>query len=94
MIGVVLFGTNCEQDVIEAIGLGRSRHRVHGDRRLPSTVDAIVLPGGFAHGTTAHRAIARFAGDDFAQGAARPRHLQRLPILRGRSARRRRRTAV
>jgi len=65
MIGVVLFpGTNCEQDVVEAIGhLGGAADIVwHGDRRLPSDVDAIVLPGGFAHGDYLRTgAIARFS---------------------------------
>ena len=65
MIGVVLFpGTNCEQDVVEAIGhLGGAADIVwHGDRRLPSTVDAVVLPGGFAHGDYLRTgAIARFS---------------------------------
>ena len=65
MIGVVLFpGTNCEQDVVEAIGhLGGSADIVwHGDRRLPGNVDAVVLPGGFAHGDYLRTgAIARFS---------------------------------
>jgi phosphoribosylformylglycinamidine synthase I len=65
VIGVVLFpGTNCEQDVIEAVGaLGGSADIVwHGDRSLPSAVDAVVLPGGFAHGDYLRTgAIARFS---------------------------------
>ena len=65
MIGVVLFpGTNCEQDVAEAIGhLGGAADIVwHGDRHLPSAVDALVLPGGFAHGDYLRTgAIARFS---------------------------------
>ena len=65
MIGVVLFpGTNCEQDVVEAIAhLGGHAEIVwHGDRRLPSSLDAVVLPGGFAHGDYLRTgAIARFA---------------------------------
>ena len=65
VIGVVLFpGTNCEQDVVEAIGhLGAPADIVwHGDRRLPSGVDAVVLPGGFAHGDYLRTgAIARFS---------------------------------
>jgi len=77
VIGVVLFpGTNCEQDVIEAVGaLGGSADIVwHGDRHLPSGVDAVVLPGGFAHGDYLRTgAIARFspvmgAVTDFAMG--------------------------
>jgi phosphoribosylformylglycinamidine synthase I len=65
VIGVVLFpGTNCEQDVVEAIAhLGGSADIVwHGDRRLPGNVDAVVLPGGFAHGDYLRTgAIARFS---------------------------------
>jgi phosphoribosylformylglycinamidine synthase len=65
MIGVVLFpGTNCEQDVVEAIRqLGGAADIVwHGDRRLPSGIDAVVLPGGFAHGDYLRTgAIARFS---------------------------------
>jgi phosphoribosylformylglycinamidine synthase subunit PurQ / glutaminase len=61
----VLFpGTNCEQDVVEAVAhLGGAADIVwHGDRRLPSQVDAVVLPGGFAHGDHLRAgAIARFA---------------------------------
>ena len=100
MIGVVLFpGTNCEQDVIEAIRhLGGAADIVwHGDRRLPSAVDAVVLPGGFAHGDYLRTgAIARFSPvmapiTEFAHARrARPRHLQRLPDpVRGRPAPRR-----
>ena len=51
-VGVVLFpGSNCEHDVVEAVrGLGGDAEIVwHGDRSLPD-VDALVLPGGFAHG--------------------------------------------
>jgi phosphoribosylformylglycinamidine synthase I len=65
MIGVVLFpGTNCEQDVVEAIHhLGGAADIVwHGDQRLPSNLDAVVLPGGFAHGDYLRTgAIARFS---------------------------------
>jgi len=65
MIGVVLFpGTNCEHDVVEAIRhLGGAAEIVwHGDHRLPSGVDAVVLPGGFAHGDYLRTgAIARFS---------------------------------
>ena len=65
MIGVVLFpGTNCELDVVEAVRhLGGAADIVwHRDQRLPSSVDAVVLPGGFAHGDYLRTgAIARFA---------------------------------
>ncbi len=63
-VGVVLFpGSNCEHDVVEAIGaLGGQPEIVwHGSPSLPS-VDAVVLPGGFAHGDYLRPgAIARFS---------------------------------
>jgi phosphoribosylformylglycinamidine synthase I len=63
-IGVVVFpGSNCELDVIEAVGnLGGEGQLVwHGDRRL-GDLDAVVLPGGFAHGDYLRPgAIARFS---------------------------------
>ena len=63
-VGIVLFpGTNCELDVTEAIGSigGESRILWHGDADL-SGVDAIVIPGGFAHGDYLRPgAIARFS---------------------------------
>jgi phosphoribosylformylglycinamidine synthase subunit PurQ / glutaminase len=51
VVGVVLFpGSNCEHDVIEAVTRlgGSGRLLWHGDRDL-GDVDAVVLPGGFAH---------------------------------------------
>lgn len=63
-IGVVQFpGTNCEQDVVEALrSVGAEAIVVwHGDDRLPA-VDGVVLPGGFAHGDYLRPgAIARFS---------------------------------
>jgi phosphoribosylformylglycinamidine synthase I len=63
-VGVVLFpGSNCEHDVVEAIaGLGGKADLVwHQDRSLDG-YDAIVLPGGFAHGDYLRPgAIARFS---------------------------------
>ena len=63
-VGVVLFpGSNCEQDVIEATGhLGGSGEIVwHTDTDL-SAFDAVVIPGGFAHGDYLRPgAIARFS---------------------------------
>jgi len=51
-IGVVLFpGTNCEHDVawaVRSIG-GEPVLLWHADKDLAG-VDAVVLPGGFAHG--------------------------------------------
>jgi phosphoribosylformylglycinamidine synthase subunit PurQ / glutaminase len=63
-IGVVLFpGTNCEQDVVHAVEqLGGSAELLwHGDATT-NGVDAIVVPGGFAHGDYLRTgAIARFS---------------------------------
>jgi len=63
-IGVVVFpGTNCEHDVVaaaEAAG-GTGTLLWHGDTRLDA-VDAVVLPGGFAHGDYLRPgALARFS---------------------------------
>lgn len=74
-VGVVLFpGSNCEHDVIEAVRAlgGDAEICWHGDRSLGS-VDAVVVPGGFAHGDYLRPgAIARFspvmaAVDEFAR---------------------------
>jgi phosphoribosylformylglycinamidine synthase I len=63
-VGVVLFpGSNCEHDVVEAVrALGGDAELLwHGDARL-GDVDAVVLPGGFAHGDYLRPgAIARFS---------------------------------
>ncbi len=63
-VGVVVFpGSNCEHDVVEALqGLGAGADLVwHGDLAL-GDVDAVVLPGGFAHGDYLRPgAIARFS---------------------------------
>ena len=63
-VGVVLFpGSNCENDVVEAVdSLGGHGCVVwHGATEL-GDVDAIVLPGGFAHGDYLRPgAIARFS---------------------------------
>ena len=63
-VGVVLFpGSNCEHDVAEAVaGLGGEAEIVwHGARSLPG-IDAVVLPGGFAHGDYLRPgAVARFS---------------------------------
>ena len=64
MIGVVLFpGSNCEQDAIEAVhALGGDAELLwHGDDALAG-VDAVIVPGGFAHGDYLRPgAIARFS---------------------------------
>src|SRR4051812_32790791 len=63
-VGVVLFpGSNCEFDVIEAVGLvgGEAEILWHGDPSVAG-VDAVVVPGGFAHGDYLRPgAIARFS---------------------------------
>jgi phosphoribosylformylglycinamidine synthase subunit PurQ / glutaminase len=64
-VAVVLFpGTNCELDTVEALrALGGDADVVwHGDDHLPTGTDAVVLPGGFAHGDYLRTgAIARFS---------------------------------
>lgn len=63
-VGVVVFpGTNCEHDVVEAFSLlGAGAELVwHGATSL-AAFDAVVLPGGFAHGDYLRPgAIARFS---------------------------------
>ncbi len=75
-IGVVQFpGSNCELDAREALrALGGDAELLwHGDRSLGGT-DAVVVPGGFAHGDYLRPgAIARFspvmeAVTEFARG--------------------------
>jgi len=75
-VGVVLFpGSNCEQDVVEAVSaLGAEASLLwHGDDSV-GDVDAVVVPGGFAHGdylrpgaiarfSPVMSAVAKFAGD-------------------------------
>jgi phosphoribosylformylglycinamidine synthase I len=63
-VGVVLFpGTNCEHDVIAAVeSLGATASLVwHGASSI-GDLDAVILPGGFAHGDYLRPgAIARFS---------------------------------
>jgi phosphoribosylformylglycinamidine synthase subunit PurQ / glutaminase len=63
-VGVVVFpGTNCEHDVVAAVGRlgGRGDLVWHGETSL-SGFDAVVLPGGFAHGDYLRAgALARFS---------------------------------
>ena len=63
-IGIVQFpGSNCELDALEAVGLlgGAGEILWHGDATL-NGVDAVVVPGGFAHGDYLRPgAIARFS---------------------------------
>jgi phosphoribosylformylglycinamidine synthase subunit PurQ / glutaminase len=64
VVGVVVFpGSNCELDVVEAVRSlgGEGRLLWHADTSLAG-VDAVVLPGGFAHGDYLRPgAIARFS---------------------------------
>ena len=63
-VGVVRFpGTNCEFDTVDAVHElgGHAKVLWHGDSDL-GDVDAIVIPGGFAHGDYLRcGAIARFS---------------------------------
>jgi phosphoribosylformylglycinamidine synthase len=63
-VGVVVFpGTNCEHDVVQAVETAGADGVLlwHGDAQL-GAVDAVVLPGGFAHGDYLRPgAIARFS---------------------------------
>jgi len=63
-IGVVLFpGSNCEQDMCEAMRLVGAEPELlwHGDATV-NGVDAVIVPGGFAHGDYLRPgAIARFS---------------------------------
>jgi phosphoribosylformylglycinamidine synthase len=63
-VGVVLFpGSNCEQDAMEAVTAlgGEAEVLWHGDATV-GQVDAVIVPGGFAHGDYLRPgAIARFS---------------------------------
>jgi phosphoribosylformylglycinamidine synthase subunit PurQ / glutaminase len=63
-VGVVLFpGSNCEHDAMEAVHElgGRGEILWHGDETV-ADVDAVIVPGGFAHGDYLRPgAIARFS---------------------------------
>lgn len=63
-VGVVVFpGSNCEHDVVQAVdSLGGSADLVWHGATSVAGFDAIVLPGGFAHGDYLRPgAIARFS---------------------------------
>ncbi|HLH45923.1 MAG TPA: phosphoribosylformylglycinamidine synthase subunit PurQ [Acidimicrobiales bacterium] len=63
-VGVVVFpGTNCEHDVVEALGALGGRAELVWHRRTDlAGLDAVVLPGGFAHGDYLRPgALARFS---------------------------------
>jgi phosphoribosylformylglycinamidine synthase len=63
-VGIVVFpGTNCEHDAAVALGLlgAETTYLWHHDATLDG-VDAVVVPGGFAHGDYVRPgAIARFS---------------------------------
>lgn len=63
-VGVVVFpGSNCEQDMLEAMRLvgGEPELLWHGDETV-NGVDVVIVPGGFAHGDYLRPgAIARFS---------------------------------
>jgi phosphoribosylformylglycinamidine synthase subunit PurQ / glutaminase len=76
LVGVVVFpGTNCEHDVVAAVEAAGASGTLlwHADDHL-GAVDAVILPGGFAHGDYLRPgALARFspvmeAVCDFARG--------------------------
>jgi len=63
-VGVVVFpGTNCEHDVVEALGrVGADAELLWHTQPTLGDVDAVVVPGGFAHGDYLRPgAIARFS---------------------------------
>jgi phosphoribosylformylglycinamidine synthase len=63
-VGVVVFpGSNCEHDVVEAVrALGGDAELLWHDEADLRGVDAVVVPGGFAHGDYLRPgAIARFS---------------------------------
>lgn len=63
-VGVVVFpGSNCDQDVVEAVrSLGGDAELLWHDEAGLRGVDAVVVPGGFAHGDYLRPgAIARFS---------------------------------
>lgn len=51
-VGVVVFpGTNCEHDVVRSVrSVGAEAELVWGGQPQLGAVDAVVIPGGFAHG--------------------------------------------
>ena len=63
-IAVVMFpGSNCEHDVVEALGrVGAKAEVVYHSERSLDGYDGVVIPGGFAHGDYLRPgAIARFS---------------------------------
>ena len=63
-VGVVVYpGTNCEHDVVEAVeSFGATGELIWHTRTDLAACDAVIVPGGFAHGDYLRPgAIARFA---------------------------------
>jgi|TARA_B100001094_G_scaffold38364_1_gene32689 phosphoribosylformylglycinamidine synthase len=63
-IGVIVFpGSNCEQDALEAVtSLGAKSKLIWHDSFDLGSADAVIIPGGFAHGDYLRPgAIARFS---------------------------------
>ncbi|HUR48333.1 MAG TPA: phosphoribosylformylglycinamidine synthase subunit PurQ [Acidimicrobiales bacterium] len=63
-LAVVMFpGSNCEHDVVEALGrVGAKAEVVYHSERSLDGFDGVVIPGGFAHGDYLRPgAIARFS---------------------------------
>ena len=63
-VGIVRFpGTNCDLDTLDAlVELGTPTVLLHSDETSLGGVDAVVIPGGFAHGDYLRTgAIARFS---------------------------------
>ena len=63
-VGIVRFpGTNCDLDTLDALAeLGARTVLLHSDETSLGSVDAVVIPGGFAHGDYLRTgAIARFS---------------------------------
>jgi hypothetical protein len=85
-IGVVLFpGTNCEHDIVHATTrLGAEAEILFHDRHDLGGADAVVIPGGFAHGDYLRTgAIARFSAGPFrsryfSTPVVRDRHTARI----------------
>lgn len=85
-VAIVVFpGSNCEHDVVQALsGLGARTELVWHTERALADFDAIVVPGGFAHGDYLRPgAIARFSPVMDALGAAAAAGVPVLGICNG-----------
>ncbi len=64
--GIIVFpGSNCDHDAYHAVGVNAGaevEYIWHKETQLPSNIDCIILPGGFAHGDYLRcGAVARFS---------------------------------